>query len=360
LTAGYGDGHNQVAGALQEVFTQLGVRAEIVDCSRGAQPSPGLSERVYAWSTRYMPEIYGASYHMTAGFGQRNVLWRLLSAPSAIRLSKELSLFNPDALLRLFPDHSFHLWLSSSGARPFIATVLTDYSIHGRWYHPSVDTYYVPHPLLEAGAHKFANPEARVVATGIPLRGQFSAVERDESLDSEPYILVATGGRGLFPELEPTLEAVREIWPSSKVYVMCGRNETMRERVDRHGRDDGMIEAIPYVENVATWYRKAQFAVTKAGGITVSECVSSNCPIVTFKPQPGQEEDNANFLQSLGVARIATHLREFREVLLDLKRGQALEKMRAACKLVARPQAAQAVAHDVLEQLSLQSQPLRR
>ena len=40
--------------------------------------------------------------------------------------------------------------------------------------------------------------------------------------------------------------------------------------------------------------------VTKAGGVTTSEALAAELPMVLVNPIPGQEEENAAFLQAVG------------------------------------------------------------
>ena len=46
----------------------------------------------------------------------------------------------------------------------------------------------------------------------------------------------------------------------------------------------------------------SDFAVTKSGGLTSSECLAMGLPMVIMNPIPGQEERNADYLLENGVA----------------------------------------------------------
>jgi len=45
--------------------------------------------------------------------------------------------------------------------------------------------------------------------------------------------------------------------------------------------------------------------ITKAGGLTVSEALTKHLPLVIYKPIPGQEEENARFVQRIGAGQVA-------------------------------------------------------
>ena len=42
--------------------------------------------------------------------------------------------------------------------------------------------------------------------------------------------------------------------------------------------------------------------VTKPGGLTTTESLASNLPMIVINPIPGQEEENAAFLENKGIA----------------------------------------------------------
>ena len=41
--------------------------------------------------------------------------------------------------------------------------------------------------------------------------------------------------------------------------------------------------------------------ITKPGGLTTTESLASGLPIVVINPIPGQEEENAEFLEKKGI-----------------------------------------------------------
>jgi processive 1,2-diacylglycerol beta-glucosyltransferase len=95
----------------------------------------------------------------------------------------------------------------------------------------------------------------------------------------------------------------------------------------------------------------ADFAVTKPGGLTSSECLAMNLPMLAISPIPGQEERNADFLLESGAALKAVDAAalEFKIRHL-LEHPGVLAAMRERMRAVARPHAAR----DVLERVSLQ------
>ena len=46
----------------------------------------------------------------------------------------------------------------------------------------------------------------------------------------------------------------------------------------------------------------SDLVITKPGGLTTTESLASGLPIIVINPIPGQEEENAEFLEKNGVA----------------------------------------------------------
>lgn len=93
----------------------------------------------------------------------------------------------------------------------------------------------------------------------------------------------------------------------------------------------------------------ADLAVTKPGGLTVSECLAFGLPMVLIAPIPGQEERNADYLMEHGVA-----VKAHDPVALEYKLGQLLAaserlaRMRANMRGLGHAEAARAVLDHVL------------
>ncbi|MBD4339136.1 galactosyldiacylglycerol synthase, partial [Xanthomonas citri pv. citri] len=55
---------------------------------------------------------------------------------------------------------------------------------------------------------------------------------------------------------------------------------------------------IQFTTEVERFMHASDLIITKPGGLTVSEALACNLPLAVFDAIPGQEEDNANFLQT--------------------------------------------------------------
>ena len=93
----------------------------------------------------------------------------------------------------------------------------------------------------------------------------------------------------------------------------------------------------------------ADLAVTKPGGLTVSECLAVGLPMVLIAPIPGQEERNADYLAEQGVALKAPDLVALEYKIAQLLRlPEQLKRMRENMRGLGRAGAARAVLNRVL------------
>lgn len=350
LTASYGDGHHQVAAALSGAFGELGVETREFDCIRSNRGPGASGEWLYAATTRFTPGLYGLSYRITRNLAERHPLWRVLSIPLRSAVTRAIGACQPDVVLQLFPERVL-LDVPRSLQTYWTGMVITDYSVHRRWFHRGVQAYFLPDRRMLTETEAFMEAGACGVDTGIPLRPQFwtdSPADGDaQSLRPEAdaaYVLIATGGRGLFPDLERTIGLLVERLPGHRVYVMCGKNEQMIRSVERLGEKWQAVGALPFVQDVARWLRRASFALVKSGGLTVSECFATGCPMLMYRPQPGQEADNAAFVARIGAGVVVRRWAEMSAALSMLADAGKREAMSKAAFAASHPDAARSVA----------------
>jgi processive 1,2-diacylglycerol beta-glucosyltransferase len=96
----------------------------------------------------------------------------------------------------------------------------------------------------------------------------------------------------------------------------------------------------------------ADVVVSKAGGLTCAEALIKRTPLVVFRPTPGQEVRNAQYLEGGGAA---VHADSVDNVAATVERWLAdpkvRERVRENAGRLARPLAAETIARRVLAAL---------
>ena len=77
----------------------------------------------------------------------------------------------------------------------------------------------------------------------------------------------------------------------------------------------------------------AHMIITKPGGLTVTEALACNTPLVIFDAIPGQEEENADFLVKNNMAiRLSSNDKSIRNTIEALlTNDEKLKTMKKAC-----------------------------
>src|SRR5439155_22765157 len=89
-----------------------------------------------------------------------------------------------------------------------------------------------------------------------------------------------------------------------QVVVLCGTNAALLRQIETLDRASaGRVRGMPFTPHVDLLLEAWDLVVSKAGGLTCSEALAKHTPLVVFRPTPGQEVKNTEFLESAGAAR---------------------------------------------------------
>ena len=371
LTASAGAGHVVAADALADALRRLRPDAVV------------QTHDVLESATEFFRHLYGGGYlllarHAPNAFGwlydatdrpprrwterlRRGFQWSQLRATM-----RRIRSFAPDLILNthfLPAELVAHLRRRRRLDCPQ-ATVATDFEAHRLWYADPVERFYVASALAVEQLVRWGAPRERIRITGIPVRRAFcQPLARTDARDAlrlpqeKPIVLVLCGGFGVGPAAQIVAE-LRRHCPQAEHVVICGRNAALQRQLARRFGSNARI--VGYTDQMHAWMRAADVAVGKAGGLTVSEALVAELPLVIFEPIPGPESRNADYLLERAAAVRANHIR-----LVGFRVGQLLTDrhkllaMRRAARQLARPAAAETIARDALTLLPAAARPGR-
>ena len=129
---------------------------------------------------------------------------------------------------------------------------------------------------------------------------------------------------------------------AAQLVALAGRNADLLKRLQALAkRNPGRLFPLGFTTTVERVMTAADLVVTKPGGLSVSECLAKERPMLLVSPIPGQEERNADYLLEAGAAIKAvdgaTLTFKLQRLLADPSR---LAAMSAAAARIARPRAA--------------------
>src|SRR5699024_3819607 len=105
------------------------------------------------------------------------------------------------------------------------------------------------------------------------------------------------GGLGLAPFIE-ILQGLASIKRKLKVCVITGMNSRAKQDIEQWLLRTDFPHPIyveSYVLNMEEWMSASDLLIGKPGGLTVSEALACQLPLLIYKPIPGQEERNSQF-----------------------------------------------------------------
>lgn len=205
-------------------------------------------------------------------------------------------------------------------------------------------------------------PPARCVYSGNPTRGELLGADPVEGkkhygVPANAFVLAVLGGslgsravnEAVVRHIEELLqdENVFVIWQSGKQYF-----DEMQQRVAAHPR----LRLLQYIDRMDLTYAAADLALSRSGAITCSELMVTGTPSILV-PSPNVAEDhqthNARSMANSGAAVLLPEPdldSQLMEVFANLRSDPArLERMAESALEIARPNAAEQIARDVLD-----------
>ena len=363
----YGGGHLSAARSIKEYIETNYKNTEIqmVDCIEYVNKMVNkVTTTAYTELAKKAPWAWGYVYKK-AEKGFMAEITTNSNKLMAHKLNKLLQEVNPDYVISTHPFSSqMCAYLKKKNKAHFkLATVMTDYAPHEQWllYPEEVDYFFVAHngmrdALIDKGISK-----SKVYATGIPLSNKFlEHYNKKEILDEfglqqgKKRVLFFAGGEfglGKSTTLE-ILRAFAEHFHDLQIIAIAGRNRSMKEKfeelVENTSRED-TIKILEYTNKVPELMSISDLVVTKPGGLTTTESLASGLPIIVINPIPGQEEENAEFLEQNGVAIWIKKEDNVKEVLENIfNNPDKMLEMKVKARLLAKKNSTQDICKIIL------------
>jgi processive 1,2-diacylglycerol beta-glucosyltransferase len=363
LSASYGEGHHQASNAIKDAFLSISPESEIriVDFMHMTHPVlDSVAKYCYLKSIRFVPSLYGLFYRRTSAISPKSPIQKKLNQLGIDELQEYLMDYRPDIVISTFPTPSGVMSvLKEKGLTDIpLATVITDHAVHNQWIHPYTDQYFVGSEHVKQGMVKRGIPEHKIKVTGIPIRNVFShpidSAEAKQQLQLRPdlpTLLIMGGAYGVVGDITQICEELFQSETKMQIIVVCGRNEKLKSQIDElAARSVKPVQVYGFVQNVHTLMAASDLMLTKAGGLTISESLAMELPMLLYRPIPGQEKQNADFLVHSNVAVLAKTRRQVFEYLDTLLTGdrKALRTMRNNTRKIKRIDAAQQIVKHVM------------
>jgi processive 1,2-diacylglycerol beta-glucosyltransferase len=364
LSASYGEGHQQAANAVRDALaaTSPETEVEILDYMRYVHPVlDSVAKYCYMKSVKFAPALYGWFYKGTSQIPPSSLIQRQLNSLGIEELASTLLRYQPDVVLSTFPTPAGVVsYLKQKGRTNVpLATIITDHAIHSQWIHPLTDMYFVGSNHVRKGLVARGTDSDNIQVTGIPIRPAFlqefdkAALQAKYDIDpSIPTVLLMGGAYGVMGDITQICEELFQYPHPIQVFVVTGRNERLKAQLDPILRGpNSRVFIFGFVKEIYELMTISDLMLTKAGGLTISEALALQLPMLLYRPIPGQEVQNAKFLVHAGVAVLARNRKQVSEQLYNLLVDQPLkrDRMKQKALSVRKLYAAEEIANGLLE-----------
>lgn len=363
----YGGGHLSAAKSIKEYIENnyLDTKIEMIDCVEYINKVLNkVTTKAYEEFAKKAPEVWGFIYKKS----ERGLVSKLSNDSNklmAIKLKNLLQDFDPDYVISTHPFSSqMCAYLKKKEKVNFkLATIMTDFAPHDQWllYPEYVDYFFVAHSKMKQQLIQKGISANKIYATGIPLSNRFlKTYNKDDILkefglvkDKKIVLFFAGGEFGLGKSTTTeVLKIFAEDFNDLQIIAIAGRNESMKKKfediVNSSSRQDS-IKVLDYTNKVPELMSISDLVVTKPGGLTTTESLASNLPIVIINPIPGQEEENASFLENNGVGIWIKKQDDIKERLESILRNpKKLDEMKHHIRELSKPNSTENICKTIL------------
>lgn len=365
--ASYGGGHLNAAKSIENciINNYKYIDVELIDCMKYINKTiEKVTTSAYREMAKKMPWAWGKIYSDS----QKGPLAHISSRSNkimAIKLLKLLREKQPDLIISTHPFGSqMCSYLKRKGKiSAKIATIMTDFAPHDQWLvgNDFTDYYFVAHDKMKQYLISKNIPENKVYVTGIPISNRFlEKFDKKEVLKSfqlsegKQTVLFFGGGEFGLGKTKTIqiFEAFVKSTENIQIVAIAGRNQKMKynfeEVVKTHNKSDA-VKILEFTDKVPELMSIADLIVTKPGGLTTSESLASHLPMVIINPIPGQEEENAKFLEEKGIAIWIKKTDDTSNIIKSLfLNPDKLSEMRKNTYLLAHPHSTEAICEILL------------
>ena len=337
MSASAGGGHNRAARAIKEelesrTIDNMSIECEIVDSLKLVNNTMDkVISRGYEKSALYTPKAYGSVYRFseTTIASKNEFKTNPLTSLMARKFKHLLNESTPDLIIGTHPfpmialstlkkNNNIHslsrsesFYKSTKVDIPPMISVLTDYTTHSTWIQNEIDYYIVGHEYVKELLVYEGVDSEKVKAFGIPVEKSFlshrdrETVLTELGLSPEKLTVLLMGGSFGAGNIKETLEDLIAIDRDFQILVITGRNEHLKDKLSKmldstiHNKN---ICLLGYTNKMNDILASIDVLISKPGGLTTTEALLNDVPMIVPYFIPGQEEENLDFLTNCGAA----------------------------------------------------------
>ncbi len=352
LSVPTGQGHHQTCKALEDYYAgKEGIECKILDVVDNVDPLLGeFLSNAYLISTIVTPKVYGTFYGLAEkrNYTKNSSVGKLVKSILNKKLMKFLKEYNPDVIVatHIFSAIAISYLRHKYPLRAKTVAVITDFTVHPFWEDVDIDYYITATELLDFQTMKKGYPPEKVKPFGIPVSPKFSKkLPQDEArrrlgLEDKFTVLLMMGSMGYGNDTMANVRRLNQLQEDLQLITVCGNNKKLKVRIDRMKKRKSFIN-YGFTHNVDLLMDAADCIITKPGGLSTSEALAKNLPIIMLDPIPGQEDRNEEFMLNNGLAMSISETFTVDEAIYQLiHHPYRMQQLKENMKYIAKPNSA--------------------
>ena len=364
ITVPLGNGHTSCANAIKQYFDSINIENKILDLYEYIDPKlKTVIEKAYYYTMKSVSSIRPVAneiYNINELTEPHTHIFSSLNHEiQASLLGKFIDNYQPQIIIctQVYATQVINILKENQRINSLTCGIITDFTVQTYWE----DTKYIDYidvcdkNLFPQLLQRKINEE-RILTYGIPISLKFSK-KCDKSyarfvlsLNQEiKTILLMTGGMG-FGDLEKHIKDIDQSSDNTQIIVICGKNKSLFTELSNMKCHNKLV-LVEYTDKVDLYMDACDYIVTKPGGITTSEALSKNIPIITFEELPGMEERNIEFLQNMGCILRSCKTFPVSYCLQILENSEIRKNISNAQKILAKPNSTKDMCDFLLRQL---------
>lgn len=312
ISVSTGSGHVRAAEAVHKTAKIKFPEMEITHIDMMDYVSLPLKNTVldsYNILAKQLPEIWGLFYKKTNQLKVSKLVQKmagLLNMMNTGPFYNYIKKTQPDVILctHFLPIHALSTVSHLNEKKPIkIFMLLTDYHNHFFQTWPIVNHYFVSSEKIKWRMVYMGTEEKNITASGIPVDPVFYEEKPVDKLkekymanDGKLNILVLSGGQGLID----TDKIISTLFKSKKdlhIFAIAGNNDKLKHKLEKLVPPPNThLTVLGWTDKIDEYMRISDLIITKPGGLTTTECIMLQKPIIAISPIPGQEEYNAEYI----------------------------------------------------------------
>ncbi len=316
VSADIGEGHDLPARAVAREFKQEDPDA-LISIVNGLPAMGPLATAVLrdnsAFMFRWVPWLFDFQYRLFMDFPPtRWLAAKMLSRAGRRGLMRLIRAHDPDLIVSTYPGTTQILGEMRRSGRLRVPcySSITDLAGLRFWAHPGIDLHFITHPESREEVEQIAGPGS--VRWARPPTSAAFMTPRPRPLaraalglpEHRPVIAVSGGGWGV-GDIVGAVSASLAVADDAEVLCLCGRNESLRERVLEQFAGDPRVRVLGFTDRMGDILAAADLLIHASAGLTVLEAIIRGCPVISYGFGYGHVRVSNHALERFKLAQVA-------------------------------------------------------